>query len=93
MCEWFIQVASVFSMIALVYMRIFLKESAPMSQPLLKETEEPCIQQCEDDMPQKTFKKLPSMGDVICLLKCRLVLIDDINPFLIKKKALCNHFI
>ncbi|KAL5066819.1 hypothetical protein RYX36_017706 [Vicia faba] len=64
------QVASVFSMIALVYMRIFLKESAPMSQPLLKESEEPCIQQCEDDMPQKTFKKLPSMGDVICLLKC-----------------------
>ncbi|XP_058753499.1 uncharacterized protein LOC131626675 [Vicia villosa] len=63
------QVASVFSMIALVYMRIFLKESAPMSQPLLKETEEPCIQQC-DDMPQKTFKKLPSMGDVVCLLKC-----------------------
>ncbi|CAK8574210.1 unnamed protein product [Lathyrus sativus] len=64
------QVASVFSMIALVYMRIFLKESAPMTQPLLKEAEEPCIQQCEDDMPQKTFKKLPSMGDVICLLKC-----------------------
>ncbi|KAI5401722.1 hypothetical protein KIW84_066261 [Lathyrus oleraceus] len=64
------QVASVFSMIALVYMRIFLKESAPMSQPLLKESEEPCIQQSEDDMQQKTFKKLPSMGDVICLLKC-----------------------
>ncbi|WJX21556.1 hypothetical protein P8452_10974 [Trifolium repens] len=64
------QVASVFSMIALVYMRIFLKESEPMRQPLLKEAEEPCIQQCEDDMPQRTFKKLPSMGDVICLLKC-----------------------
>ncbi|KAK2405508.1 Major facilitator superfamily protein [Trifolium repens] len=62
------QVASVFSMIALVYMRIFLKES--VRQPLLKEAEEPCIQQCEDDMPQRTFKKLPSMGDVICLLKC-----------------------
>lgn len=61
-------------MIALVYMRIFLKESLPMRQPLLKEVEEPCIQQCEDDMPQRTtgtFKKLPSMGDVICLLKCR----------------------
>ncbi|XP_045818896.1 tetracycline resistance protein, class A-like [Trifolium pratense] len=64
------QVASVFSMIALVYMRIFLKESEPMRQPLLKEADEPCIQQCEDDMPQRTFKKLPSMGDVICLLKC-----------------------
>lgn len=80
-----------FSMIALVYMRIFLKESAPMSQPLLKESEEPCIQQSEDDMQQKTFKKLPSMGDVICLLKCRSVHMENINPFL--KKALCNHFI
>lgn len=64
------QVASVSSMIGLVYMRIFLKESAPMRQPLLKEAEEPCIQQCEDDLPQRTFKKLPSMGDLICLLKC-----------------------
>jgi len=58
-------------MIGLVYMRIFLKESTPMRQPLLKEAEEPCIQQCEDDLPQRTFKKLPSMGDLICLLKCR----------------------
>ncbi|GAU18050.1 hypothetical protein TSUD_51610 [Trifolium subterraneum] len=66
------QVASVFSMMALVYMRIFLKESEPMRQPLLKEADEPCIQQCEDDMPQRTFKKLPSMGDVICLLKCSI---------------------
>ncbi|KAJ1436333.1 MFS transporter superfamily [Sesbania bispinosa] len=70
------QVASVFSMIALVYMRIFLKESVTdggMRQPLLKEGEEPCVEQCEDGSSQRTtgtFKKLPSMGDLICLLKC-----------------------
>lgn len=64
-------------MIGLVYMRIFLKDSVPgggMRQPLLKEAEEPCLEQCADDSSNRTtgtFKKLPSLGDVICLLKCR----------------------
>ncbi|CAJ1977644.1 unnamed protein product [Sphenostylis stenocarpa] len=66
------QVAAVSSMIALVYMRIFLKESVPgvgTSQPLLKEGEEPCP---GDDSSRKTtaFKKLPSLWDLIRLLKC-----------------------
>ncbi|XP_047171328.1 hippocampus abundant transcript-like protein 1 [Vigna umbellata] len=68
------QVAAVLSMIALVYMRIFLKDSVPgggVSQPLLKEVEETCA---EDDSSRKratgAFKKLPSLGDLICLLKC-----------------------
>ncbi|XP_057423210.1 uncharacterized protein LOC130717111 isoform X2 [Lotus japonicus] len=70
------QVSAVFSMIGLVYMRIFLKDSVPgggMRQPLLKEAEEPCLEQCADDSSNRTtgtFKKLPSLGDVICLLKC-----------------------
>ncbi|KAK7270163.1 hypothetical protein RIF29_23108 [Crotalaria pallida] len=66
------QVAAVFSMIALVYMRIFLQDSEPagggMRQPLLKEGVEPCVQQCEGD--SRTFKKLPSVGDIISMLKC-----------------------
>ncbi|KHN37382.1 Hippocampus abundant transcript 1 protein [Glycine soja] len=67
------QVASVLSMVALVYMRIFLKDSVPggaIRQPLLKVVEESCA---EDDSTPKsagTFKKLPSLGDFICLLKC-----------------------
>ncbi|CAL0316227.1 unnamed protein product [Lupinus luteus] len=73
------QVAAVFSMIALVYMRIFLKESVPgagggaMTKPLLKEGQEPCLQQCEGDssnITTGTFKKLPSVGDLISMLKC-----------------------
>ncbi|KAK7343327.1 hypothetical protein VNO77_11984 [Canavalia gladiata] len=70
------QVAAVLSMVALVYMRIFLKDSVPcgdMKQPLLKEAEETCAERCENDSPRRTtatFKKLPSMGDIICLLKC-----------------------
>ncbi|CAL0316756.1 unnamed protein product [Lupinus luteus] len=72
------QVAAVFLMIALVYMRIFLKESVPgggaMTKPLLKEGQEPCLQQCEGDssnITTGTFKKLPSVGDLISMLKCR----------------------
>ncbi|XP_027365608.1 uncharacterized protein LOC113872329 [Abrus precatorius] len=70
------QVAAVSSMIALVYMRIFLKESVPcdsMTQPLLKEAQEACTEQGEEDSSRRTagtFKKLPSLGDLICLLKC-----------------------
>ncbi|XP_061337460.1 uncharacterized protein LOC133284460 [Gastrolobium bilobum] len=70
------QIAAVLSMIALVYMRIFLKESVPgsgMKQPLLKEGEESRVEQNEDDSSRRTtgtFKKLPSVGDLICLLKC-----------------------
>ncbi|KAF1860982.1 hypothetical protein Lal_00000397 [Lupinus albus] len=62
------QVGAVFSMIALVYMRIFLEDSVPagaaMTQPLLK---------CEVDSSKittGTFKKLPSAGDLISMLKC-----------------------
>lgn len=89
-------------MIALVYMRIFLKESVRMRQPLLKEgEEEPCIEQGEDDSSSaRTFKKLPSLGDLICLLKCRYVWqcrnascrFEGINPFLTKPLFLATYY-
>ncbi|KAI4350249.1 hypothetical protein L6164_004721 [Bauhinia variegata] len=66
------QVAALLSMIAVVYMRIFLKESVgggDLRQPILTESGE----ECANDSSQRTtgvFKKLPSVGDVICLLKC-----------------------
>ncbi|XP_020212074.1 hippocampus abundant transcript-like protein 1 [Cajanus cajan] len=68
------QVASALSMIGLVYMRIFLKDSVPagaIKQPLLKEGEEPCAEDgsCSSQRTTGTFKKLPSVGDIICLLK------------------------
>lgn len=76
-------------------MRIFLEESVPgggMRQPLLKEGGEPCVEQCEDDSSCRTtgatgtFKKLPSVGDLICLLKSRYVRLDDsIKNFLCQK--------
>lgn len=81
----FIQVAAVFSMIALVYMRIFLEESLLMKQPLLKE------QQCEDVPSQRTtgtFKKLPSLGDVICLLKCRYVYLALVYSLILWQQSL-----
>ncbi|RZB43288.1 Hippocampus abundant transcript 1 protein isoform E [Glycine soja] len=67
------QVASVLSMVALVYMRIFLKDSVPggaLRQPLLKEVEEPCDEDDSSPRATGTFKKLPSLGDLICLLRC-----------------------
>ena len=71
-----VQVASVLSMVALVYMRIFLKDSVPggaLRQPLLKEVEEPCDEDDSSPRATGTFKKLPSLGDLICLLRCRYV--------------------
>ncbi|KAK7390801.1 hypothetical protein VNO78_18884 [Psophocarpus tetragonolobus] len=62
------QVSALLSMIALVYMRIFLKDSVPngaMKQPLLKEVEDD-----SSPRPTGTFKTLPSIRDLICLLKC-----------------------
>ncbi|KAK8263389.1 hypothetical protein V6Z12_D12G039500 [Gossypium hirsutum] len=68
------QVATFVSTLALVYMRIFLEESRPdqvdsMIQPMLKEGED--IIQKDGNAPGKmpVFKKIPSLGDVICLLK------------------------
>ncbi|XP_015942161.1 uncharacterized protein LOC107467549 [Arachis duranensis] len=61
-------VAAVLSMIGLVYMRIFLDDTVPASatinQPLLKEDHS------SSKASTPTFKKLPSLGDFLCMLKC-----------------------
>ncbi|CBI37822.3 hypothetical protein VitviT2T_003167 [Vitis vinifera] len=68
------QVATLVSMIATVYMRVFLKETFPKgdsSQALLKK--EPGMSPDDGNSSEKiqTFKKIPSVGDLISLLKCR----------------------
>ncbi|XP_054785816.1 uncharacterized protein LOC129292266 isoform X3 [Prosopis cineraria] len=74
------QVSAFLSMIAVGYMRIFLKESildsgTGLRQPMLGESQEPrAKEECEiNDSAHKTsgiFKSLPSVRDLICLLKC-----------------------
>ncbi|XVF00835.1 hypothetical protein REPUB_Repub04eG0036400 [Reevesia pubescens] len=68
------QVATFVSMLAVVYMRIFLEESIPnqvdgLTQPILKERED--VIQKDVNAPKKRpeSKKIPSLGDIICLLK------------------------
>lgn len=68
------QVATLVSMIATIYMRVFLKETFPKgdsSQALLKK--EPGMSPDDGNSSEKiqTFKKIPSVGDLISLLKCR----------------------
>ncbi|PON45047.1 Tetracycline resistance protein/multidrug resistance protein [Parasponia andersonii] len=66
------QVAAVASMIAAVYMRIFLKESLPaeedLMQPILKDQQNI---EGNGELPRKTrqSKNLPKVEDLICLLK------------------------
>ncbi|KAK5837745.1 hypothetical protein PVK06_006472 [Gossypium arboreum] len=69
------QVATFVSMLAVVYMRIFLEESIPdrndgMTQPILKETEG-VIQKDGDVDTRKmpVFKTIPSLKDIIRLIK------------------------
>ncbi|KAH7518369.1 hypothetical protein FEM48_Zijuj09G0164500 [Ziziphus jujuba var. spinosa] len=78
------QLAALVSMIATVYMRIFLEESLPyeqqasdnLTQPIFKHADdEPNLVDEEDGQIQKTtmriqaFKNIPSLQDVLCLLK------------------------
>lgn len=80
------QLAALVSMIATVYMRIFLEESLPyeqqasdnLTQPIFKHADdEPNLVDEEDGQIQKTtmqiqaFKNIPSLQDVLCLLKTR----------------------
>ncbi|KAG2703094.1 hypothetical protein I3760_06G121500 [Carya illinoinensis] len=68
------QVAAVVSILAAVYMRVFLEESLPnghgLRQPILKG--EPDDIKYDDDRVQNTsqaFKRIPSIGDLICLMR------------------------
>ncbi|XP_062022195.1 uncharacterized protein LOC133738636 isoform X2 [Rosa rugosa] len=73
------QVAALVSMLAAVYMRIFLEEIRPsdhgdstLSQPILKGLEPALERIADDDYSPKTkieFKKIPSVGDLISLLR------------------------
>ncbi|KAJ6906446.1 hippocampus abundant transcript 1 protein-like [Populus alba x Populus x berolinensis] len=68
------QVAALVSMLAAVYMRIFVEESIPnsenLTQPILKSGQDDHCQD-DDDLPRKTMvsKKIPSIQAVISLLK------------------------
>ncbi|GKV20867.1 hypothetical protein SLEP1_g30917 [Rubroshorea leprosula] len=68
------QVAVFVSMLAAVYMRIFLEESLPddaagLTRPILKEGQD-AIQNDGNDLSNiASFKKIPSVGDLICLLR------------------------
>ena len=75
------QVAALASMAAAVYMRIFLKESLPdlddddhdedgLTHPILKER--PDVEKHgETSRKTRISKKLPTLGDLVCLLKNR----------------------
>ncbi|KAG6671010.1 hypothetical protein I3843_05G077800 [Carya illinoinensis] len=63
------QVAAVMSMIAAVYLRVFLKESIPngdgLRQPMLNGTPHADLEKTTT----QAFKRIPSIGDLICLMK------------------------
>lgn len=73
------QIAAISSMVATVYMRIFLEDRLPggndLVQPMLKE-EVPELTDRENDSgelprPTPAFRKMPTLNDVITLLKSR----------------------
>ncbi|KAB1200660.1 Hippocampus abundant transcript 1 protein [Morella rubra] len=67
------QVAAIMSILAAVYTRVFLKESRPnadgIRQPILKGA--PDGTECDGDIEKtpQVFKRIPSLGDLICLMK------------------------
>ncbi|KAF5751033.1 hippocampus abundant transcript-like protein 1 [Tripterygium wilfordii] len=73
------QVAAFVSMAAAVYMRVFLKESiekgSGLTQPILKEGPDNMVQvDCDSPRHIPVFKKIPSVGDLVCLLKSSVTL-------------------
>ncbi|KAJ6927485.1 hippocampus abundant transcript-like protein 1 [Populus alba x Populus x berolinensis] len=70
------QVAALVSMLAAVYMRIFLKESLPngenLTQPILKSGQDDHSQDCDLSRKAPVSKKIPSVQDIIGLLKSRV---------------------
>lgn len=70
------QVAALVSMLAAVYMRIFLEESLPngenLTQPILKSGQDDHCQDCDLSRKAPVLKKIPSIQDIIGLLKSRV---------------------
>ncbi|PSS21775.1 Hippocampus abundant transcript-like protein [Actinidia chinensis var. chinensis] len=69
------QVASIVSIIAVTYMRIFLEDTKrnndPLKQPILITAEETAQSDEEPSKKVEVFKKIPSLKDLVCLLKTR----------------------
>ncbi|KAM7470953.1 hypothetical protein LguiA_009136 [Lonicera macranthoides] len=67
------QVAAFISMVAIVYMRIFLKESKrtsdALTRPILKNILDDGQSDGESSKQIKVFKKIPSLNDLVFLLK------------------------
>lgn len=78
-----IQVAAIVSMVAVVYMRIFLKDdstirrntSDSLKHPILTTEEEETTpsdgELLSSSKEVEVFKKIPSPNDLVCLLKTR----------------------
>ncbi|GFS34682.1 transportin 1 [Actinidia rufa] len=73
--QYVITVASIVSMIAVMYMRIFLEDTKsnndPLKQPILMTAEETAQSDEESSRKVEVFKKIPSLKDLVCLLKTR----------------------
>ncbi|KAA8546136.1 hypothetical protein F0562_020970 [Nyssa sinensis] len=67
------QVAAFVSMIAAVYMRVFLKDTArdevALTRPILKTDPETIPSDEKSSRRVQVFKKIPSSKDIVCLLK------------------------
>ncbi|KAM3695711.1 hypothetical protein ACB098_07G154000 [Castanea mollissima] len=67
------QVAAFMSILAAVYMRIFLKESLPngddIRQPILKGEQDVIRSDSDLENTRQVFKRIPSVGDLIFLTK------------------------
>ncbi|XP_075672468.1 uncharacterized protein LOC142642006 [Castanea sativa] len=67
------QVAAFMSILAAVYMRIFLKESLPngddIRQPILKAEQDVIRSDSDLENTRQVFKRIPSVGDLIFLTK------------------------
>ena len=70
-----IQVAAFVAMAAVVYMRLFLKDTNRINdalvQPMLKSGSDVTKSDEESSKKIQVFKRIPSMGELICLLSSR----------------------
>jgi len=68
------KIAAISSMVATIYMRIFVKEtsgridSEPLNQPILVDNGEECSQ---SKSVSQSFKEVLPLKDIFCLLKSR----------------------
>ncbi|XP_019189957.1 PREDICTED: hippocampus abundant transcript 1 protein-like [Ipomoea nil] len=63
------QVAGIMAIVALVYMKIFLPESLPKEDILVKATETECLLEKAPKKNFQRYKRLPSFDDLVCLLR------------------------